>query len=85
MHITGSNNFTFEATVSGEEGVEGQALLGTLDGDQPIEVIIEGSSLVKFQDARVRSVNGECDRRPTTWTFAEIGNIVALGASVGVG
>lgn len=59
LHITGTNNFTFEATTSGADGAEGEGNVGSLDGQQPIEVIIEDSSLVTFQDMRVESANGE--------------------------
>ncbi len=60
----GSNNFTFEATIAdqcyGDSCVlEGEGRVGSLDGQQPIEVIVEGSTLVTFQDMRVLSVNGE--------------------------
>ena len=65
MHIMRSNNFTFEATI-GDECYgdpctlgEGEGNVGSLDGQQPIEVIVEDSTLVTFQDMRVRSVNGE--------------------------
>ncbi|CAM9160433.1 unnamed protein product [Ectocarpus sp. 4 AP-2014] len=57
LHIMGSNNFTFEATIDSEEGSEGEGNVGSVDGQQPIEVIVEASSLVKFQDMRVQSVN----------------------------
>ncbi|CAM9430682.1 unnamed protein product, partial [Ectocarpus sp. 13 AM-2016] len=57
LHIMGSNNFTFEATIDSEEDSEGQGNVGSVDGKQPIEVIVETSSLVKFQDMRVQSVN----------------------------
>lgn len=58
IQITGSNNFTFDATI-GEESLSGEGNVGTVDGQQPIEVIIEGSSLVTFNDLRVQSSNGE--------------------------
>ena len=59
LHVMGSNNFTFEATVrNGEEDIS-QGSVGSLDGQQPIEIIIEGSSLVTFTDMRVESANGE--------------------------
>lgn len=57
IHIVGSNNFTFEATVD-SEGDEGEGNVGSLDGQQPIEIIIESSSLLKFEDMRVQSLNG---------------------------
>lgn len=64
IHIMGSNNFTFEATIAdecwGEDCVlEGEGNVGSLDGQQPIEVIVETSTDVKFQDMRVESDNGE--------------------------
>ena len=61
MHIIGSNNFTFDATVDPESTVEspvGEGNVGTTDGQQPIEIIIEGSALLTFNDLRVRSSNG---------------------------
>lgn len=57
----GSNNFTFEATVEAI-GDEGEGNVGSLDGHEPIEIIIEDSSLLKFQDMRVQSLNGEKTR-----------------------
>ncbi|CAM9195943.1 unnamed protein product, partial [Hapterophycus canaliculatus] len=59
IHIMGSNNFTFEATIGSYEGGEGEGRVGSIGGQQPIEVIIEGSSLVKFQDMRVLSSNAD--------------------------
>lgn len=65
IHITGSNNFTFEAVVGDEcygdpcRYAEGEGNVGSVDGQQPIEVIVEGSTLVTFQDMRVQSKNGE--------------------------
>lgn len=58
IHISGSTNFTFEATI-GEDVTEGEGNVGSLDGQQPIEVKVEGSSLVTFQDMKVTSNNGE--------------------------
>lgn len=60
IHIMGSNNFTFEATISNDDDdffPEGQGNVGSLDGQQPIEVIVESSSLVTFQDMKVTSNN----------------------------
>ncbi|CAM9345645.1 unnamed protein product [Scytosiphon promiscuus] len=62
IHITGSNNFTFEATIASECWgddcvIEGEGSVGSLDGQQPIEVIVESSTLVKFDDMKVESVN----------------------------
>ena len=60
LHILGSNNFTFEATFGPYEDEDGsQGNVGSLDGQQPIEVIVESSNLVTFTDVRVRSANGE--------------------------
>ena len=59
LHVMGSNNFTFEATVRNEEEDSSQGSVGSLDGQQPIEVIVESSNLVTFTDVRVRSANGE--------------------------
>ena len=61
MHITGSNNFTFDATI-GPESTTGQGNVGTTDGQQPIEIVIEGSSLLTFNDLRVQSSNGALSR-----------------------
>lgn len=61
IHITGSNNFTFEATIGSDE-TEGEGNVGRTAGQQPIEVIVESSSLVTFQDMRVSSDNGEFKR-----------------------
>eukprot|EP00752_Nemacystus_decipiens_P014959 g13318.t1 len=62
IHVTGSNNFTFEATIADECFgpdcvLEGEGNVGSLDGQQPIEVVIETSTDVKFHDMRVQSVN----------------------------
>ena len=66
IHVMGSNNFTFEATIAPADEcygdpcvVEGEGNVGSLDGQQPIEVIIETSTDVKFTDMRVQSVNGK--------------------------
>ena len=64
IHISGSNNFTFEATIADQcyaPGcvLEGDGRVGSLDGQQPVEVVSETSTDVKFQDTRVLSVNGE--------------------------
>lgn len=58
IHITGSTNFTFDATI-GEESLSGDGNVGSTNGQQPIEVIVEGSTLVTFNDLRVQSSNGE--------------------------
>ena len=57
MQITGSNNFNFDGTLGPEETV-GQGNVGTTDGQQPIEIIIESSALLTFNDMRVQSSNG---------------------------
>lgn len=57
MHIMGSNNFTFEATF-GDDSTVGEGNVGTVDGQQPIEVIIESSTMVTFNNMRVQSSNG---------------------------
>ena len=54
----GSTNFTFEATIGPGED-EGEGYVGSLDGQQPIEVIVESSTSVIFEDMSVRSTNGE--------------------------
>ena len=58
IHIMGSTNFKFDATI-GDENDEGDGYVGSLDGQQPIEVIVESSTRVIFQDMSVRSANGE--------------------------
>lgn len=58
IHISGTNNFTFEATF-GDDSSEGSGYVGSIDGQQPIEVIIENSSLITFNNMSVRSTNGE--------------------------
>ena len=59
IRILGSNNFTFEATFNNEYSSEGEGYVGSTDGQQPIEVILESSSLVTFHNMSVRSTNGE--------------------------
>ena len=61
IHITGSTNFTFEATF-GDEYDEGEGYVGSVEGPQPIEVVVESSSLITFQDMSVRSANSENGR-----------------------
>lgn len=58
IRLMGSTNFTFEATIGSEEA-EGEGNVGSLEGQQPIEVIIQSTSLAKFTDMRVESPNGE--------------------------
>lgn len=60
IHITGSNDFIFEATF-GDEYSEGEGYVGSIDGQQPIELIIESSSQVMFSNMSVRSTNGEAN------------------------
>lgn len=59
IHIMASNNFTFEGPLSSESGPAGQAFVGSSDGPQPIEVIVESSSLVTFNDVYFLSANGK--------------------------
>ncbi len=61
LHIMGSNNFTFEATYSDDwtEEDNSKGGVGNLDWPQPIEIVIEGSSLLTFTDMRVMSDNGK--------------------------
>lgn len=57
----GSNNFMFEATIGdecyGSCPLEGEGNLGSTDGQQPIELIVED-----FTDVKVQSINGELSR-----------------------
>ena len=58
IHIVDTTDFTFEATFdTGSE--RGDGYVGSVDGQQPIEVIVESSQRVTFQDMDVRSANGE--------------------------
>ncbi|CAN0221443.1 unnamed protein product [Pylaiella littoralis] len=62
IHIAGSTNFTFEATIAdqcyGSNCIlEGEGGVGSVDGQQPVDILIEDSTDVKFQDMRVESVN----------------------------
>ncbi|CAM9649069.1 unnamed protein product [Ascophyllum nodosum] len=59
IRIVGSNNFTFEATFVNDDEFfpEGEGYVGSTDGQQPIEVIVESSSLVTFDHMSVRSTN----------------------------
>ena len=65
IRIVGSNNFTFEATFVNDDEFfpEGEGYVGSTDGQQPIEVIVESSSLVTFDHMSVRSTNGETPKR----------------------
>ncbi|CAM9160508.1 unnamed protein product [Ectocarpus sp. 4 AP-2014] len=56
IHVMGTNNFTFDATI-GDESTVGEGNVGNLDGQQPIDVVIESSTLVTFNDLRVQSSN----------------------------
>lgn len=62
LHITGSHNVTFEATVHeggyDSESSLGQGSVGSLDGEQPVDVIVDNSTLITFTDMRVTSSNG---------------------------
>ena len=62
IRISGSNNFTFEATFA-DYSSEGAGFVGSTDDQQPIEVIVESSSLVTFHNMSVRSTNGETHER----------------------
>eukprot|EP00903_Cladosiphon_okamuranus_P018636 g17153.t1 len=60
IRIEGSNNFTFAATL--DEGFnfredEENGNVGSLDGPQPIDVIVEGSTDVKFVKTQFNSIN----------------------------
>lgn len=57
MVIRDTRNVTFEATFGSEFSGEGN--VGSLDGQQPIEIVIEGSTILKFDHMRVTSSNGE--------------------------
>ena len=58
IHIVDTTDFTFEATFN-RFLEEGDGYVGSVDGQQPIEVIVESSQRVTFQDMDVRSANGE--------------------------
>ena len=58
IRIVGSTNFTFDATI-GSSSDEGEGYVGSLDGQQPVEVVVESSTSVIFEDMSVRSTNGE--------------------------
>ena len=58
IRIVGSTNFTFDATI-GSSNDEGEGYVGSLDGQQPVEVVVESSTSVIFEDMSVRSTNGE--------------------------
>eukprot|EP00752_Nemacystus_decipiens_P013409 g11873.t1 len=58
IRIMASNNFTFEGPRStSEPGDAGQAYVGSSDGPQPIELIVESSTLVAFNDVYFFSAN----------------------------
>lgn len=59
IHITASNNFTFEGPRGSDSGSAGQGFVGSSDGPQPLELIVESSSLVTFNDVYFLSANGE--------------------------
>ncbi|CAM9670498.1 unnamed protein product [Ascophyllum nodosum] len=56
IRIVGSTNFTFDATI-GSSSDEGEGYVGSLDGQQPVEVVVESSTSVIFEDMSVRSTN----------------------------
>lgn len=56
--IKGSKNVTFEATYDTFAST-GEGNVGSLDGLQPLDVSVEGSTIVKFDHMRVTSSNGE--------------------------
>lgn len=83
IHIMGSQNFTFEATIayqsniySGDFTEEGEGNVGSLDGQQPIEVIIEDSNLVTFNDMKVQSTNGENCGVPCSLAFSTVARLL---------
>lgn len=59
IHITGSNNFTFEGPRGYDSGSSGQAYVGKSEGLQPVQVVIDSSTLVTFTDIGVFSDFGE--------------------------
>ena len=59
IHITASTNFTYEGPRSFESGSAGQGYVGSSDGPQPIELIVESSTLVTFNDVYFSSDNGK--------------------------
>lgn len=60
IHIMASNNFTYEGPVNFESGDAGQGFVGSSsDGPQPIELIVESSTLVTFNDVYFLSANGK--------------------------
>lgn len=71
IHLLSSHNFTFEATIGSDE-TEGEGYVGSLDGQQPIDIIIETTSLVTFTDLRVRSANGELLDIPALFSLRRI-------------
>ncbi|CAM9952012.1 unnamed protein product [Ascophyllum nodosum] len=56
IHIVDTTDFTFEATFD-RFLEEGDGYVGSVDGQQPIEVIVESSHRVTFQNMDVRSAN----------------------------
>lgn len=62
IRITGSNNFTFAPTLdpgSNFREDEENGNVGSLNGPQPIDVIVESSTLVSFAETQFNSLNGE--------------------------
>lgn len=58
IHLSSAYNFTFVAPRGSDSGDWGQGLVGSSDGAQPLDVLIESSSLVTFTDALFESANG---------------------------
>lgn len=58
LHIVSSNNVTFEAQLNSDKD-DAQGNVGSPDGQQPIDLIVESSTLVTFSNMIVSSVNGE--------------------------
>lgn len=55
--IRDTRNVTFEATYG--SGSDGDGQVGSLDGQQPIDLVIEGSTMLMFDHMNVPSSNGE--------------------------
>ena len=69
VRIAGSNNFTLAATLDeGSNFREGEmnGNVGSLDGPQPIDVVVDTSTDVKFIKTQFNSVNGECGGQQNT-------------------
>lgn len=59
VHLFNSNNFTFVGPRGSESGSTGQGFIGSTDGPQLLDVLLESSSLVTFNDVLFQSMNGE--------------------------